>query len=29
VRGIAEAHNGTVQVENVGGGCRFLVHLPA
>jgi len=29
VRGIAEAHHGTVQVDNVGAGCRFLVRLPA
>jgi signal transduction histidine kinase len=29
VRGIAEAHHGTVRVDNVGGGCRFLVELPA
>ncbi|MBA3232443.1 MAG: two-component sensor histidine kinase, partial [Propionibacteriales bacterium] len=28
VRGIAEAHRGTVQVENAGAGCRFLVRLP-
>ena len=29
VRGIAEAHSGTVRVDNVGSGCRFLVELPA
>jgi len=29
VRGIAEAHRGTVRVDNVGEGCRFLVELPA
>jgi signal transduction histidine kinase len=29
VRGIASAHRGTVRVENVGPGCRFLVELPA
>jgi signal transduction histidine kinase len=29
VRGIAEAHRGTVRVDNVGSGCRFLVKLPA
>lgn len=28
VRGIAEAHRGTVQVENAGAGCRFVVRLP-
>ncbi len=28
VRGIAEAHRGTVRVDNVGAGCRFLVELP-
>ncbi len=28
VRGIAEAHEGSVQVDNVGSGCRFLVRLP-
>ena len=28
-RGIIEAHGGTVQVENSGGGCRFRLHLPA
>lgn len=29
VRGIAEAHHGTVHVDNLGAGCRFLVRLPA
>ena len=29
VRGIAEAYHGSVQVDNVGAGCRFLVRLPA
>jgi signal transduction histidine kinase len=28
VRGIAEAHRGSVRVDNVDGGCRFLVRLP-
>lgn len=28
VRGIAEAHSGSVRVDNVAGGCRFLVELP-
>lgn len=28
VRGIAEAHRGSVHVDNVDGGCRFLVRLP-
>jgi len=28
VRGIAEAHRGTVHVDNIGAGCRFLVRLP-
>jgi signal transduction histidine kinase len=28
VRGIAEAHRGSVQVDNVGAGCRFLIVLP-
>lgn len=28
VRGIAEAHHGSVCVDNVGDGCRFLVRLP-
>lgn len=29
VRGIAEAHRGSVEVANAGAGCRFLVRLPA
>ncbi len=29
VRGLVEAHGGRVAVENVLGGCRFVVHLPA
>jgi signal transduction histidine kinase len=29
VRGLVEAHQGEVNVANVGGGCRFLVRLPA
>jgi signal transduction histidine kinase len=29
VRGIVEAHHGTVGVRNVDGGCRFEVRLPA
>ncbi len=29
VRGIAEAHRGSVEVANSGGGCRFLIRLPA
>ncbi len=29
VRGIVDAHKGSVQVDNVDGGCRFLVRLPA
>ncbi len=29
VRGIAEAHAGEVTVENIGGGCRFELSLPA
>jgi signal transduction histidine kinase len=29
VRGLVDAHRGQVQVANVDGGCRFLVHLPA
>ncbi len=28
VRGIVEAHRGTVHVDNIAGGCRFLVRLP-
>jgi signal transduction histidine kinase len=28
VRGLVEAHRGEVAVGNVGGGCRFVVHLP-
>jgi signal transduction histidine kinase len=28
VRGIAEAHDGSVRVDNIGPGCRFLVELP-
>jgi len=28
VRGLVEAHRGDVGVSNVGGGCRFVVHLP-
>ncbi|GGF31424.1 two-component sensor histidine kinase [Subtercola lobariae] len=28
VRGIAEAHNGVVSVQNVAGGCRFDLQLP-
>jgi signal transduction histidine kinase len=28
VRGIAEAHRGSVRVDNVGTGCRFVVVLP-
>jgi signal transduction histidine kinase len=28
VRGLVDAHRGQVQVGNVDGGCRFLVHLP-
>lgn len=28
VRGIAEAHRGSVRVDNAGPGCRFLVELP-
>lgn len=28
VRGLVEAHRGTVSVHNVDGGCRFEVHLP-
>jgi signal transduction histidine kinase len=29
VQGIAEAHQGSVRVDNVGPGCRFLVRLPS
>ena len=29
VRGIVEAHHGSVAVANVDGGCRFVVRLPA
>jgi signal transduction histidine kinase len=29
VRGLVEAHGGRVAVENIGGGCRFIVRLPA
>jgi signal transduction histidine kinase len=29
VRGLVEAHKGTVGVSNVDGGCRFVVSLPA
>ena len=29
VRGLVEAHHGRVSVDNVDGGCRFVVHLPA
>jgi len=29
VRGLVEAHRGTVAVRNDGDGCRFVVHLPA
>jgi signal transduction histidine kinase len=28
VRGLVDAHRGRVAVDNVGGGCRFVVHLP-
>jgi signal transduction histidine kinase len=28
-RGVAEAHEGTIDVENVDGGCRFELSLPA
>jgi len=28
VRGLVEAHGGRVAVENISGGCRFVVHLP-
>ena len=27
-RGIVEAHHGTVEVTNVGSGCRFTIRLP-
>lgn len=29
VRGVAEAHQGSVRVENTGAGCRFELRLPA
>ena len=29
VRGVVEAHDGTVRVVNTGGGCRFEMRLPA
>jgi signal transduction histidine kinase len=29
VRGLVEAHGGRVEAGNVGGGCRFEIHLPA
>lgn len=29
VRGLVEAHGGQVQAHNTGGGCRFVVRLPA
>lgn len=29
VRGLVEAHGGRVAVENIAGGCRFTVYLPA
>ncbi|MGC4770070.1 sensor histidine kinase [Micromonospora sp. DT44] len=29
VRGLVEAHGGRVDVQNIGGGCRFVVRLPA
>jgi signal transduction histidine kinase len=29
VRGVVEAHDGTVRVENTGNGCRFEMRLPA
>jgi signal transduction histidine kinase len=29
VRGVVEAHGGSVSVVNVAGGCRFEVRLPA
>lgn len=28
VRGVAEAHDGSVDVQNVGGGCRFEIRIP-
>ena len=28
VRGLVDAHRGRVAVDNVDGGCRFVVHLP-
>jgi signal transduction histidine kinase len=28
VRGLVEAHGGQVRVDNITGGCRFVVHLP-
>jgi signal transduction histidine kinase len=28
VRGLVEAHRGSVAVRNIAGGCRFVVHLP-
>jgi signal transduction histidine kinase len=28
-RGVVEAHDGTIGVENVDGGCRFELSLPA
>jgi signal transduction histidine kinase len=28
VRGLVEAQGGRVEASNIGGGCRFLVHLP-
>jgi signal transduction histidine kinase len=28
-RGLVEAHQGSIAVQNVGGGCRFVVQLPA
>jgi signal transduction histidine kinase len=27
-RGLVEAHNGRIEVRNVGPGCRFTIHLP-
>jgi signal transduction histidine kinase len=29
VRGVVEAHRGSVRVVNTGGGCRFEIRLPA